>query len=446
MDDAAAALTGTKRRQIVGTPGPEGFLLNEQKAANQQAQALMPDMTGWSPEARGLVSGLRSGAENLMTLPLGLVGGEAAMLGTMGGITFGDTYGKGREAGQSPLPAFAYGAQDATAEIITEKYLGAAGLLKNIKAGASAGKLFTYELLKEVPGEIAATVWQNFNEWTNLHPEKSVGDFILEQPDAIRETIVATLVGGGVQIGTVKGVERAMGAGKQQEQQAQQAERARQALAELSTLAEASKLRERAPDQFATFAQSLADEQVPNLYVDAKALQESGVDLQALGQALPSVAAQFNQALATGGDVVIPTGEFLTAGQEFAQPLLEHARTGSDAMSPAEAKVYMQEHGDALQAEIAKVLAEKQGDDAFNASRDEVAAGFVQQLQAAGRTPEVANAEGAALGSFFAVQAAPAGHHAGRDGGALPAAGARHGGRGGDGAGAGRARPDRRSG
>lgn len=406
MDDAAAALTGTKRRQIVGTPGPEGFLLNEQKAANQQAQALMPDMTGWSPEARGLVSGLRSGAENLMTLPLWLVGGEAAMLGTMGGITFGDTYGKGREAGQSPLPAFAYGAQDATAEVITEKFLGAAGLLKNIKAGASAGKLFIYELLKEVPGEIAATVWQNFNEWTNLHPEKSVGDFILEQPDAIRETIVATLVGGGVQIGTVKGVERAMGAGKQQEQQAQQAERAGQALAELATLAEASKLRERAPDQFATFAQSLADERVPNLYVDAKALAESGVDLQQLGQALPSVAAQFDQALATGGDVVIPTGEFLTGGQEFAQPLLEHARTGSDAMSPAEAKVYMQEHGDALQAEIAKVLTEKQGDEAFNASRDEVAAGFVQQLQAAGRTPDVAKAEGAALGSFFAVQAA----------------------------------------
>lgn len=318
----------------------------------------------------------------------------------------GQSYNKARDQGAGVGTSLIYGTADAMAEWVTEKFMGLGGFLEKAAAGASATKLAMYEISKELPGEMAATTWQNFNEWATINPEKSLRDFLAEQPEALAQTVVATIIGGGAQIGAAKAGQKVLENSGRFKAQAEQADRAGQALAELSTLAEASKLRERAPDQFATFAQSLADEHVPNLYVDAKALAESGVDLQALGQALPSVAAQYDQALATGGDVVIPTGEFLTAGQEFAQPLLEHARTGSDAMSPAEAKVYMQEHGEALQAEIGRVLAEKQGDEAFQASREEVAAGFAQQLQAAGRTPEVAKAEGAALGSFFAVQAA----------------------------------------
>ena len=373
------------------------------------AKSISPTMGGIL--GGGVQSGIQSAVQSMGTAGalLAVAAPEIAIplaLAVQAANQGGQSYNKARDQGAGVGTSLIYGTADAMAEWVTEKFFGLGGFLEKATAGASATKLAMYEISREMPGEVSATLWQNFNEWATINPEKSLRDFLAEQPEAVAQTVVSVIVGGGAQIGAAKAGQRVLENAGRFKAQAEQADRAGQALAEMSTLAEASKLRERAPDQFATFAQSLADEHVPNLYVDAKALGESGVDLAALAQALPSVAAQYDQALATGGDVVIPTGEFLTAGQEFAQPLLEHARTGSDAMSPAEAKVYMQEHGEALQAEIGRVLSEKQGDEAFQASRDEVAAGFVEQLQSAGRTPDVAKAEGAALGAFFAVQAA----------------------------------------
>lgn len=411
LDDLAALLTGTEKRQIVGTPGPESWLLDQQKQARGVAQGMLPDMQGMSPEERGLWSGLQSGGQNLLTLPLGIVGGEAMMLGTMGAFTFGQSYGKGREK-LSPVQSVGFAAQDTVAEVVTEKYLGAGGLLKNIKAGQSAGKLFMYELSKEVPGEIAATIWQNFNEWLNVSPDKSVADFVMEQPDAIRETIVATLVGGTTQIGAVKGVEKVMGLGSNEMDRAMRAEKSALGLDQLSKLVEASKLRERSPEKLAEFTQQLTEESVPNVYVNGTALNQSGVDLQALAEALPSVAAQVQRAVATGGDIVIPTAEFLTItpGQPFAKALIEHARTAPDAMSKAEGTQWMKENGDALQAEIAKVLETRQADDAFQADRQAVQDQFLAQLTQTKRfRPEVNKAYATLLSDFYAAQASRAG-------------------------------------
>ena len=57
--------------------------------------------------------------------------------------------------------------------------------------------------------------------------------------------------------------------GARSEQQAQQAEAHAQVLGELAKLAGASKVRERDPAQFAQFMQSVVEEGVPHLYVDA---------------------------------------------------------------------------------------------------------------------------------------------------------------------------------
>jgi GNAT superfamily N-acetyltransferase len=386
------------------------WLRGQSKAAGDTAKSMLPDMRGMGPEEQGLWSGFQSAGQNMLMMPFGLAtGGERAMLGLMGAATGGQSYTKGREAGLSPAQATAFGVQDATAEVLTEKYFGAAGLLKNIKAGASAGKLFGYEVAKEVPGEIGATLWQNFNEWAHINPDKSVADFVVEQPDAIRQTIIATLVGGSVQIGAVKGIEGIAGRAQRDEQKAKQAEQRAQAMTELAKLAEASKLRERDPEAFQTFAQSLTDAGVPRIYVDPKALADSGVDLAELAKAIPSAADQIQRAAATGGDIVIPTAELLTAlpGQTFAQSVIEHARTAEDAMSPAEAKVYMQERGDQLQAEIAKVLESKQGDDAFKAERDKVRDEFAVKLDAAKRFTSDVNQQYASLmADFYAAQAA----------------------------------------
>lgn len=418
IDDAAAFVTNTPRRQIVGTTGPETFFLAQQKTAQNTAANVM----GMSKDAgfveKAAMSGLQSAGQSLLLAPLGLAQSAGntsinALLGVMGVSTGGESYGKARAAGVSPFQAAAYGIEDAVAEVVTEKYLGIAGFLKNVKAGASAAKLFGYEVVKEVPGEIGATLWQNFNEWMNVNPGKPIVDFVSEQPAAIAETIIATLVGGGSQIGIVRGIDRLIDP-DQTERKSQQAEQHASVLEAMQTTMQASKLLERSPETLTSYAQDLVDEGTPNVYLDSAKLVEAGVDLQALAQVMPSLATQLDQAK-SGADLVVPTGEFLAgslteAGSVFSQPLVEHARTDADGMSRADAKVYMAEKGDALNAEIERVLKEHESDTEFKAGRDQVQAEILTQLNEVKRFTSAVNTQYATLAAnFYAVMAARSG-------------------------------------
>jgi hypothetical protein len=401
--------------ELLGNPGDVGGFLRD---LQRQQQAKAKDWMGADPNAglveRGVMSGFQSAGQNLITLPLGLANGvrmtgEQAMLAAMGLTTFGQSYGKGRDAGLAPARAIPYGVQDAVAEVVTEKFMGAAGLLGQIKAGSSAAKMMMYEVTKEVPGEVTATLWQNFNEWMNLHPEQSVKDFLAAQPADVAETVIATLVGGGTQIGLVRGAQKVAG----REQQAQQAEQGAQALQQMSDVAAASRVRGRDVSSFERFvAQAAEDGPVSDVYLSATALQQSGVDVAALAQASPAVAEQLQTAAATGGDIRIPVEEFAgrIAGTDLAQSLIPHLRTEPGGMSQLEAQQFMQSHADELATEVEQALAAKTGDDVLKASRDTVAAQMLEQLNAAGRfTPDVNRAYADMLGNFYAVQGAKVG-------------------------------------
>jgi len=402
--------------EMLGLDTIGGFLRDQSKSASRAADSV----SGVDPDAglaeRGFMSGMRSAGQNLAMLPVGLANatrmtGEQAMLGLMGVITGGQSYAKGREAGLNPYQATAYGIEDGTAEIVTEKYLGAAGFLKNVKASASAGKLFMYEVSKEVPGEMAATLWQNFNQWTHLNPNKSVGDFLAEQPAALAETAIATLVGGSVQIGAVKGAQRLMGQEQKDDSAAQRAEAHAKVLEQVIKTAEASKLLERSPETLRAYMQELADEGTPNIYLDSAKLVEAGVDLQALAQTVPSIAAQLDQ-VESGGDLVVPTGELLTGaiGNEYAQALVDNARTDVTGMSRIEAQSYMQEKGNDIQAEVERVMAQRENDAEFKAGRDQVQAQILTQLTELKRFTAQVNERYAELAaSFYAVMAARTG-------------------------------------
>jgi hypothetical protein len=412
LDDAAAWVTGTPRRQIMGTPGPESFFRDQQRNANTVAA----DWMGLDPAAgdteRAVMSGFQSAGSNLLTLPAGFVrNGTNIMLGLMGTSVGGQSYGKGRDAGLDPLRATGYAVQDATAEIVMERYFGAAGLLKNIKAGASAGKLFAYEVFREVPGEVATTIWQNFNEWANLHPDKSLADFIEEQPAAIRDTIIATLVGGTTQIGAVKGVQRVLGGAAKEEEKARQSDAMARALDNLQKTAEASKLLERSPENLRSYMQSLVEDDVPEVYVDSARLQEAGLDLTQLAQALPSVAEQLTE-VATGGDLVIPTSELLvnSIGTEFAQALIDNARVREDAMSRAEAQAWIEAKGEEIRSSVERTLAEQEQNAEWRKNRDELQQQILAQLNALGRFDAKVNERNALLAAqHYAVTAAQLG-------------------------------------
>ncbi len=396
LDNVAAKITGTPTRQIVGTVGPEGFL----RYLGGQADDLAKAVQGTTPDAgfveRSVMSGFQSAGQNLALLPVGLqAGGERAMLALMGLATGGQSYGKARDAGLMPFRAAAYGAEDAVAEVLTEKYLGAAGFLKNVKAGASATKLAIYEITKEVPGEMAATLWQNFNEWTNLNPEKSLADFLKEQPEALAQTVIATLVGGSTQIGAVKGIQKVAESVMGMRFESIEAQRSADALGQALDLVGQSKLMERSPEELkAVLGEMAGDAEVRfDARTLAETLQQSGLGAEVIAKALPSIQGQIAAAVEAGSEVRVPVGEFLAGvkGTPLEQTLLQHARMGNNEMSQAEAKQAGEQAAQYLETEAQRVLAQAQDAKAMQESTDRVRQSLLDQLNTLGRFRQAVN-------------------------------------------------------
>ena len=412
----------------LGATGAESFMLDQAQQSADVAKRWQ-GVFGQSKnnDVRAVGSGLQSAGQALMLSPLAIFGGPAgvrAMLGIMAATQGGQTYTEDRTFDfnkavpqrQSVFTAGVHGIADATAEYMGERYFGAGGFFERVAAGATAGKLLIYEIAKELPGEIATTLVQNFNKWVLTEPDKSVKDFLLEQPDAIRQTAIATVVGGGTQIGVVKTAEAVIGRHIEHQARANAAAQNAEVIKHIMGLAEADVLRERSPETFAQFMQAAAEHgPISDVYIDVHTLAETlGNKIEDVKALVPSIGAQFDQAMAEGpgSQIRIPVSEFATnlAGEAYAQPLIEHLRAGEDAMSAAEAKVYMKKQGNRIKEEIAKVMKEKQNDDAFKASRDAVQAETLAKFNAAGRYTAAVNEKLATLhANVYSVFAAKLG-------------------------------------
>lgn len=290
------------------------------------------------------------------------------------------------------------GIVDAAVNFVGGKFLGHAIGEGGKFAGAKAGVTEALTEAVQSPGE---QFGQNVAMQKNLDPNQDLSEGVLE-------SMLQGLAVGGLSGGAMGHL---AGRTTKDEHAAGVAEQHAQVLTDMQTTMQASKMLEHSPDTLRSYAQDLADQGVPMVYVDSAKLVEAGVDLQALAQIMPSVAAQLGQ-VQTGGDLAIPTGELLTnsIGTVFAQPLIDHARTDVNGMSREEAKVYMQEKGDALNAEIEQVMAAKENDAEFKAGRDQVQAQILTQLNDLKRFTAKVNEQYATLASnFYAVMAARTG-------------------------------------
>jgi hypothetical protein len=128
-----------------------------------------------------------------------------------------------------------------------------------------------------------------------------------------------------------------------------------------------SATRARSPDAFASFMQSQTDgTPVENLFVPAERIaqlyQSKGVDPTAGNDPLfgwmPDMSKQLNEALPLGGDVVIPTADYLAhmAGTDVSRELLPDVRVRQDGMSLNDAKTFRQSAQEGL-AQDAQMLA-----------------------------------------------------------------------------------------
>ncbi|MCW5738198.1 MAG: hypothetical protein KIS73_29015 [Enhydrobacter sp.] len=176
------------------------------------------------------------------------------------------------------------------------------------------------------------------------------------------------------------------------------------ALDQVMETARGSGLATRSPAKLAELLASMGDG--GNVYVPADAVRTyfQNLDPQEVQQQARALGidGQIEQAMATGGDVVIPLHQYVAhAPDEMAAAWHDDLRLRSAGMSINEAKTFKggaKELGDAVAGRLDQTSRE-------DAAREEVIATVERQLQAAGESPEAARQIAQLYGARYATRA-----------------------------------------
>ncbi len=340
---------------------PKGYIVGHYlrrgaEISDQFAQVIAGPQDGAGPIEQGVVSGVRSVGLNLPYLVGGVLTRqpEVALVG-MSGQTVGTEYLRAREEGLDPARAASYGIVQGGFEYITER-IPALKLFGDMKAGTPFYRMLLNNLVREIPGEQAATLLQDFNSWVTLNPEKPMAAFAAERPDAAAQTLIATIVATGLQTGGIKGVDMIA----RRMAQAQDASDSGGVLNQLDTAADRSKLRERSPEKFEEVAEILLRESGrETVYMPVEAFetfyQSQNVDPAEAWQHLTGDAGGYAIARQTGVELQIPYAKYLARlSAEERKALSPYLRLSPDALNAVEAEAFGKDQdrivGEALSA------------------------------------------------------------------------------------------------
>ena len=191
---------------------------------------------------------------------------------------------------------------------------------------------------------------------------------------------------------------------------AAKAQQVEQMMGQLGEAAQNSRLAERSPEDLQRFMQTMAEDAgVEDIYIDAKAFadyfQQQGLDPRQVASEMPSIADQFDEALATGGDLKINLGEYVArvAPTEHHQGLTPHIRMAPEDMTPAEASQWEQTYAQDMAERADQIAQESVNRDEIEASADRVRDAITQQITATGRFTEQAARQKAELHRAFSV-------------------------------------------
>ena len=335
----------------------------------------------------------------------------AAPMAPMGLVTTGGEYAKARDAGLSVGQSLAYAGSQGGIDMATGA-LPFGILVDDIKASMPIAKIIGKQLLAENLEEQIATHAQDFNEWINLHSDKTIGEYLKERPNAALETAVQTTVATLLLSGPGSIAMRATYLDMQRADEAMAQKRA-DALTALNTAAAASKTLQRDRQTFEEIVAAQTKEgPVTDVYIDAQVLNQSGLADQVVADS-PSAAEQYQAALETGGQVRIPVSEYAAriAPQAYAQELVEDVRFDPLDMTLREAKDFAQSGAmQELEQTMVRIIGDKAQTDTFTASRDRVKQQVLDNLNALGRfTPQKNELDATLIAARSATRAAQLG-------------------------------------
>lgn len=378
-----------------------GDAINNLQVANEAQATLVPQMDNtlarWTYGAAQSVINM---APALGLAAINPIASVAAFAGQAKAESYGRYRARGGTEGEAELGSNLEAGVTAATSFIPIHYLTS-------KMGKAPAMQFIANLLvRDVGAEVAQTVAQSAIDTAIANPDKSWKDWASELPENVGQATTAALMFTSIFGAANAGMQKFQGA----QGKLSMSEQSTTYIERLNEMATNSKLRTRDPERFAKFIQeATTNVPVQDLYVNANDLAQSGIDPLKLGAALPALKEEIVSAMQTGGDLKIPVSDFAThlADTELGQSMIDHLKVDPNAFSRSQSEAYMKDEAGALQAEVEKVLAEKQGDEAFKTSRDVVREEVTRQLKATGRFTDDVNAPYATmLSNFYAVQAA----------------------------------------
>lgn len=261
-----------------------------------------------------VLGGVQSFTMNAPSLALGYLAKQPELpLAVMTTQSYGNAYIQGRRAGLSIPEARLFGLKQSGIEYVTEK-IPVGKLFKDLEVGSGFFKTLVNQMVAEGIGEQAATFLQDFVEWKDLNPEKTVEEFRAERPQAAIDTLISTIVATGLQTSVISGIDRIA--------------RDKQVIDDMTEKAQESKLNQRSPELFQEHLKTLIDEyaSADSLYIDASEVQTLFQDGTLNPEDYQEIQAQLSEAMAVGGDVVLPMEQIgkLVNSKNFEQlkPLL----------------------------------------------------------------------------------------------------------------------------
>jgi len=247
------------------------------------------DPNSWTGAIRG---GMSSTFQQLPAMVAGgslfmtAKGATTAVLGSMGAMTGGSTYGEMKDKGFSTGVASLAAAGNATVEIGTE-LIPTAKVFELLKPSAKMGMAAVFKKVGEIygaelVGESVATFLQDVIDKSydkpGMTPEQvldKVSDYIAsgEAWQNFKNTLKTTLVQTTVMAGSSAGINQV--GQKVNDYRKGKADQAQQALEGVLSSVEASRLRDRSPESFAEFAQRAGEQHgVGTVYLQADRVME----------------------------------------------------------------------------------------------------------------------------------------------------------------------------
>ncbi|CAK0775920.1 conserved hypothetical protein [Gammaproteobacteria bacterium] len=385
--------------------GAFGWLQAKAGEYRRLQEEMMREWTGDYASRGDIEKGIASGGQSLGMMAPGLLlaiatGNPKFAIGLGAAQQGSESVTKALDQGASAATALTLGIEDAGAEWATEM-LPMGKFISDLKVGAPFLKLLGNQMVREVPSELAATAWQNFNEWANLHPEKNISQYLKELVPDEAQTVIATIT----QTFLTAGLGHTVNSFATRAEKAATAETNAPQLENIAKLSAASKTRQRDPETFEQFVkEGVKDRPVDTTFIDANTLFQLGI-AEEVANISPSVAEQLTTARATGGLIAIPTEEYLTriAPTEFSGPLLDHVKFDPDGYTRAESADFLKNHAEELQAEVEQVLKERPGAEIFRESQERVKQRILDELNTTNRFPQEVNHLYATLPAAYAA-------------------------------------------